>query len=1064
MKSSRSFLGLLAIFAAVSSSAAAVKDDQLEFLHRMENGGFSDVAVDYLNGLALDPDNAPPSIMRVWELEMSKAKREKAKSGAYGPAEAKRLLQESKGLVEKFLEKNPDLPEAIQAAAEWSAEEAIQAQVEVLRAQAINDKDQRHAMLAKARETFVKIRPQFVKALEAAAKLRDSLSRRASPRQKQEALLRVGEGRLRVAMIDFYLALTQPAASERKGRFEQVAKEFEEIYKAFNGDFVGWQAHYWNARILQEEGRNAEARDYYEEVQANDQSDVPDAAAGDRGGRAPRAPRKSQPDWDDNFFSEVERQFLKVLYAVDRNGETGYYKEIEDWRKTHAPNRETCTEFQGLTLDYARHAADAMKDAKTDAKKQEWKRLALRLLGEMMKVRGPYQPDAVELRRQLNPNATGEDSFDGFVIDANKAVEKKEWTAAAELFGKALAAVTPKTDKTRAADARNAYVGCVHNQALDLNNKHHPDEAVDLIKKLLSVPENRQSAAAPAAALFALNVLYYQLRDPPFGTDEEKRANDAAMAKVVALARSMIAIHEWTAKEEADSARIILLRVALSKCDAADLRVRAAGIAAANAKAKGAQARSKGRAAEVKAAETESAKAAADAKNAAADAKAELAEADRIFKEINPDSRKYPEALTILGWKHWHKYRLAKRAWEEQHEKAPPDKIAQDQLDDDRKQAVDYTQNAVERLARARAPGTPMSRELRDAKVLLAEMLVEGNDAKAAVGHYKDILDDIYADPAAKAFDDPATLPAFNGAVQAYMQLGDVRSAAAVGTKLLETGPDVVSVNGSIINFAKRLEQLRKQAVGAGDSASQPPVDPQAIVDLEAKIMINLAKREQLAIKPQLPNTMIWIAKGLSQLGSDDADAAATQLIGKIIDKAQNDDDFDKQVRKYMTYLRSLSFNLEAKHGNYAKAYDDVTALVQQNRKVLPPQMSQAQILTEWAARDSAKYADAVNAWKLLCLKLERVKVRNKANNKEEKMPEYYEAVYQRSFCYFKMYEKTKDKQNARDGLDFLTPVLSFDPKLQGKERDSELVYKYYQLAGKLADCLDVPRPKPPAK
>lgn len=108
----------------------------------------------------------------------------------------------------------------------------------------------------------------------------------------------------------------------------------------------------------------------------------------------------------------------------------------------------------------------------------------------------------------------------------------------------------------------------------------------------------------------------------------------------------------------------------------------------------------------------------------------------------------------------------------------------------------------------------------------------------------------------------------------------------------------------------------------------------------------------------------------------------------------------------------------------------------------------------------------------MLCLKLELVKVKNKSTGQDEKMPEYYEAVYQRSNCYLKLYEKTyaktRDKeiakQSARDGFDFLMPVLSFDPKLQGKDRDRELVYKYYHLAGELADCLNEPRPKPPAK
>ena len=53
---------------------------------------------------------------------------------------------------------------------------------------------------------------------------------------------------------------------------------------------------------LQEEGRNKEARDYFEEVQAADASDVPDAGAGEKQPAVPRVPRKSQPDWRTTSF------------------------------------------------------------------------------------------------------------------------------------------------------------------------------------------------------------------------------------------------------------------------------------------------------------------------------------------------------------------------------------------------------------------------------------------------------------------------------------------------------------------------------------------------------------------------------------------------------------------------------------------------------------------------------------------------------------------------------------------------------------------------------------------
>ncbi len=144
-----------------------------------------------------------------------------------------------------------------------------------------------------------------------------------------------------------------------------------------------------------------------------------------------------------------------------------------------------------------------------------------------------------------------------------------------------------------------------------------------------------------------------------------------------------------------------------------------------------------------------------------------------------------------------------------------------------------------------------MSKELRDAKTLLAEMYAEGKDAKLAVGIYQEVVDDILADPATKSLDD-TTLRVFNGAVQTYLQLNDMPSASAVATKLLDLGTDEIPVNLAIINFAKRLELARKQAATELDPAGNPPAGQQALVDLETKIMINLAKR---GISPRRPRS-----------------------------------------------------------------------------------------------------------------------------------------------------------------------------------------------------------------
>ena len=38
-----------------------------------------------------------------------------------------------------------------------------------------------------------------------------------------------------------------------------------------------------------------------------------------------------------------------------------------------------------------------------------------------------------------------------------------------------------------------------------------------------------------------------------------------------------------------------------------------------------------------------------------------MAEADKVLSEINPTSKEYPKALTVMGFAHWFKYRTAKK-------------------------------------------------------------------------------------------------------------------------------------------------------------------------------------------------------------------------------------------------------------------------------------------------------------------------------------------------------------------------------------------------------------------
>ena len=398
----------------------------------------------------------------------------------------------------------------------------------------------------------------------------------------------------------------------------------------------------------------------------------------------------------EGFFADVEQYFLQTLYQLDKKE---YLEEVERWRSVHKVNSEKCFGFQALTLEYARNAL-AMTAQSKEETKEKAKKKALSLLNEMANVASPYQQDAIKLRREINPNiGTGEAGFEDAVVDGKAAWGERKWAEAAESFEKALAAAAknPKTDKQGLAEAQNYLVACYHNMALELYKNKKIDEAIAMAKKALKGPF-LQTKAAPGIAVFMLNAQYYQYLAAADGTDTGKR--DTLFAKVATSAKAILSIKDWASKEEGDSARIILLRLAMAKDN--------------------------------------------------------ITEADKILSEINPSSREYPRALMVMGFAHWFKYKTAKKQLEAEEAQMKEDKAAktsidkaklaalqkaQDARDEDRKQAVDATEKAVKALDTLRTANAPLPEGLRDCQLLLAEIYSEGQDFKQAWSLYKALID-----------------------------------------------------------------------------------------------------------------------------------------------------------------------------------------------------------------------------------------------------------------------------------------------------------------------------------
>ena len=753
MKTTFSLFTVL-VFLSALAARQATAEDPLEFLHVLQKEGYADVAIDYLDQIKADP-STPKEIMDIWDLEMSRSKKEAAKPAyGYSDAKVKQLTTESKELLDRFTKAYPDRPEAVEEMAKWSEEQALEAQYLVLRATYGTDKEEKAKLLADARKIFQEIRPAFVAAYKAAVKLHDSLPPKATARRRENAAVMVGENRLTVAMVDFYLAQTVEDGPQRTELLTKSIKEFDAIYQEYRETFVGWKAHFFHGRILQELGQISDAKYIYEEVAACDERNYEDVGESRQTTRLKALKRTGLED----FFADVEQYYLQTLYRLSKDD---YLEEVQTWRAAHKANSERCYGYQALTFEFAKNCLEIA--GSKPAKKVAFTREALKLLGEVVRISSPYQQDAIKLRRQLNPKPVPGEAFEDAVVDGNAALEKKNWSAAIDLYEKAIAdqaaaAKANKPDKRRLAAVEDTLVGCYHNMAAQLYQKGKVDEAIAMAKRALK-PEFLQTKTAPGVAVFLLNVEYYQYAGAAEGTDAEKKAKGELAAKVALTARSIIKF--WPAKEEGDSARIALMRLA--------------------------------------------------------QAQGNMAEADKILSEINPESKEYPTALTAMGYSHWTRYKDAKRQIKADTEK----KIAVDKgriakRDEDRRQAVEYTAKAVKELTN-RAGDAEMPDGFRESLLLLAGIYSEGEDFKQAAGLYRTVIDDFLKDPS-KPLDETALL-VFEGAGQAYLQLGDVEDVSTIGGKLLERGPDQREVNRAIISFALGLEKLRKKAMTESDSA-----------------------------------------------------------------------------------------------------------------------------------------------------------------------------------------------------------------------------------------------------
>jgi hypothetical protein len=1002
---------LLATLGLFPPATARAVDDPVQFLRALQEGGYPDVAVDYLNALKDDP-KAPKEIVNVWDWEMSKSLRAAAK-WAYNEAEAKRLAEQAEAHLKKFIEENPKRPEAVRAAAEAATtdfEECVQG---IRKAKEMTDREKRAETMESIRARLVKFRERYAGALEVNQKRLDGTPAK-NKKLRLEREDEVMDSRVKVAMADFYTGLTFPKASPDRVTFmEAAAKEFDNLYQANRETPTLWSvaAHYFEGRCKQEEGKLEDAEAIYEECLVLDTRGASDSTAPENPKEKRRPPTVTPLD---DLLAEVEQHYLECILARDLKG---YLKEVGEWRSQHK-TIERRAGYQAIGFDLAKNLLRFADDAKTSASdKKKYTTAATRVLTDAVRVPSPYQAEEIKLRRQLTGDSSVDEGVDELIARADEAAQGKKWSEAIEFYQKSLEAAEKSKDKDthkKVPLLYNAVAGCYLNIGLEAFRKGDLAAAAKAFNKVLEDEHFQTTSVAPTAAALLLNVLLNQYNGMEETSDDDKAAKLEARKRLEAGAEQIIA--RWPGKPEADAARLAKARLLVM--DANTL------------------------------AETPAGKSEAEAVQLRVDKfLKKMKEAGAIFRDINPKSEHFVTALYLTGYTYWRRYRVEKAEIKRIEEASPqlsgePRRL----LDDAKAQTNTFRQAAVRvmQLAVQTMETTPPPKEKKqlvaDSTLLLAEMLAERGDHKEALVYFQKLLDEL-GKSEAKGLDATA-MQVCNGAVQSYLAADDIEGAGKVCKLLLKLGPDAQQVNFSLTTFGRRLQAERDKAQAALDAARTPSeIEPikkkRDLYDpLLTELLENLTERTKLSAA-----SMVWLAQTAADLGMNDV----AEKVCKQYKKGMEDDPIiAEEGAKGAARISSILIRVLRQKGKFDEATRQVEDLIALKPKALEPQMERCMILQSWAEKNPEKYPDAVHAWEGLRRKLEKLGVQGGKVGKKPR--ELYEVTYNESLCLYNWAKKAGDKKNAKDGLALLKQMLLLDPKLNGETT----VTRFIGLANKL--------------
>jgi tetratricopeptide (TPR) repeat protein len=543
MQTTRLWIVLGAAFVAGAFCPAA--EQHLEFLRGLQERGYADVALEYLDLLDARKDLSP-RIRETLDLERSNSYLAWARSTADAKLAEQRMAQ-AQSYLNKFAKEYPRHPRAAGATA-FKAELALhRGQALLAGARRIPDAGRRAALLAGARpglteacKSLEDTLPVFRKWLAEMPAPAPGAAGNAARIERSELELAAMEIRFKAGLANYYLAQTyaDPADPQRKQILEHAAKLFDDIYQDYrdsshNGCLL---AHLWQGRVLEELGQATTAYDIYEEVLAGANEDV-------------RADSELAP-----IYAQAALCQLRVLAAAGKTAQC--LDAAAQWLQAHKAWSGLAA-YQGVMLEWAKAQLTLAKAATGDMRDRITS-VATGVLRKVAESEGEYKDEAVQLLQRLSAGSGPENAgVDQYFVLGDAALNARQYPEAETNYRQALKLATAAKQQKLIAEAGRRVNRARLAQAAALFSAGKLEEAITaagaVAREDLSDPSTGRAAVLALSAAAAR----YTAADTAHRPEEMER-----LKGIVDFVSK-----RWAGQPEADDARITLGQALLAGGD-----------------------------------------------------------------------------------------------------------------------------------------------------------------------------------------------------------------------------------------------------------------------------------------------------------------------------------------------------------------------------------------------------------------------------------------------------------------------------------------------------------------